>query len=62
MRVENVNTTSIADAVSLGCRTMQSVFDADDNNVPFFKSFVRPHAALSFNDHHSESHASLDGT
>ena len=54
--MKNVNTTSIVDAIRLGCRTMQSVFNADDDHVPFFGSEVRPAAALAFSAHHSESH------
>ena len=41
-KVSNVNTTDIADAIRLGCRTTQSVFNADDGDVPFFMSRVRP--------------------
>lgn len=55
-RVKNVNTTSIRDAMELGCRTMQSVFDADDHANPFFLSSVWPKAQLSFSENHSEAH------
>ena len=55
-RLQNVNTTDIADAIRLGCRTMQNVFNADDNNVPFFRSTIKPEVALSFSSVHSESH------
>lgn len=55
-RLEHVNSTDIADAIRLGCRTMQSVFNADDDQVPFFGSTVRPKVALSFSAHHGESH------
>ena len=55
-RVSNVNTTDIVDAIRLGCRTMSSVFNADDGDVPFFKSTVRPDARLAFDPSHSESH------
>ena len=55
-KLRDVNTTSILEAIRLGCRTMQSVFNADDDHVPFFRSTVRPTAALSFSPHHSESH------
>ena len=55
-RVDNVNTTDILDAIRLGCRTMSSVFDADDGNVPFFRSTVRPEARLAFSPDCSESH------
>jgi len=55
-KLEQVNCTDICDAIRLGCRTMQNVFNADDNQVPFFGSTVRPKARLSFSAHHSESH------
>ena len=55
-RVKNVNTTDIGDAIRLGCRTMQRVFNADDDQMPFFGSTVRPEAALSFSSWHSEAH------
>ncbi len=56
MKLRNANTTSIRDAVELGCRTMQSVFNADDNGFPFFKSVVLPRAYLAFHEVHGESH------
>jgi hypothetical protein len=55
-RVADVNTTDVAAAISLGCRTMQNVFNADDDYVPFFGSTVRPRSVLSFSAHHSEAH------
>ncbi|MCE2439592.1 MAG: hypothetical protein J4F39_09215 [Candidatus Latescibacteria bacterium] len=55
-RLRYVNTTDIEDAIRLGCRTMCSVFNADDNNVPFFGSRVLPEARLCFSPAHSESH------
>ena len=55
-KLKGVNVTDVAGAVRLGCRTMQSVFDADDNDVPFFSSEVRPDARLGFSAAHSESH------
>lgn len=55
-RVRDVNTTDIRSAVELGCRTMSSVFDRDDNDVPFFASEVWPKAELSFFKFHSEAH------
>jgi hypothetical protein len=55
-KLKEVNVTDVAGAVRLGCRTMQSVFDADDNDVPFFSSQVRPDAHLGFSPAHSESH------
>lgn len=55
-RVQHVNTTDLRAAIELGCRTMQNVFDADDQQRPFFGSRVRPEARLSFSWAHSESH------
>ena len=55
-QLKDVNTTDIADAIRLGCRTMQSVFNADDRDIPFFGSSVRPQAELRFSGAHSESH------
>ena len=55
-RVKNVNTTSIREAVSLGCRTMSSVFNRDDHDIPFFASEVWPDAELAFYKYHSEAH------
>ena len=46
-RVRDVNTTDIRDAIRLGCRTMASVFNADDHDLPFFGSQVRPDPRLS---------------
>lgn len=56
MRVANVNTTSIRDAVFLGCHTMSSIFNADDHDIPFFGSLVRPEAGFSFHPIFSEAH------
>ncbi len=60
-KLENVNTTDVRAAIELGCRTMQSVFDADDDHMPFFKSRIVPHHSdeqtfLQFNVCGSESH------
>ncbi len=56
MKVSNVNTTDIKAAIELGCRTMSNVFNADDNDIPFFGSEVLPNPRLSFSNVHSESH------
>ena len=37
---------AVRSAIELGCRTMSSVFNADDNDIPFFGSRVRPQAEL----------------
>ena len=55
-KLNDVNTTDIPAAIRLGCQTMQNVFNADDNNIPFFGSRVRPEAKLSFSWAHSEAH------
>lgn len=54
--LSDVNTTDPRDAVRLGCRAMQSVFNADDpQGVAFFGAAMKP-PSLSFSAHHSESH------
>ena len=55
-KLADVNTTDIPDAIRLGCRCMSSIFNADDNNVPFFSSSVWPDAALDFSKYASEAH------
>ena len=55
-RLNHVNTADIGDAIRLGCRTMCSVFNADDNDIPFFGSSVRPVAELTFSSWNSEAH------
>ena len=54
--LNHVNSTDILGAIRLGCRTMCSVFNADDDDVPFFSSQVRPQARLRFQSHFSEAH------
>ena len=55
--LKDINTTDIRDAIRLGCRTMSSVFNADDNGVPFFGAHVRPHPpALAWSAFHAEAH------
>lgn len=56
MKLRDVNTTDIGRAIRAGCRTMSSVFNADDNDVPFFGSQVWPDPHLAFSSVHSESH------
>ena len=55
-KLHDVNTTDIAGAIRLGCQTMGNVFNADDNDVPFFRSAVWPEARLSFYESFSEAH------
>jgi len=54
--LSNVNTSDIRSAIELGCKTMSSVFNADDNDIPFFASEVLPNPQLSFSSVHGESH------
>jgi len=56
MKLHHVNITDLRSAIELGCQTMQSVFNADDNEIPFFGSRVRPEAFLGFSSAHSEAH------
>jgi hypothetical protein len=46
VRLANVNGTDISGAIRLGCHTMQSIFNADDNNLPFMLAQGRPDAFL----------------
>ena len=55
-KLSDVNTTDIPGAIRLGCQAMCSVFNADDDDIPFFGSQVWPEARLSFSQAHSESH------
>ena len=55
-KLSDVNTTDIFEAIRLGCRTMQRVFNADDNGIPFFGAEVRPEAYMAFSAVHGESH------
>jgi hypothetical protein len=58
MKLADVNTTDIRDAIALGCATMGRVFDADDGegDIPFFDVFVRPQARMAFSPWGSECH------
>ncbi len=55
-RLQDVNTTELRAAISLGCRTMQSIFNADDDGLPFFEALVWPHALLAWSPNLSECH------
>ena len=55
-KLGSVNTTDVVGAIRLACRCMSNVFNADDNNVPFFGSSVWPEASLGWSVNHSESH------
>ena len=58
-RVADVNTTDIVGAIELACSgAMSNVFNADDDDIPFFSSNVRGEGGplLAFSSAHSESH------
>lgn len=55
-RVRNVNTRSIRDAVALGCRTMHRIFNADDDDTPFFLTYARPDPHLAYDGMFAEPH------
>ena len=46
VKLNDVNTTDILDAIRLGCRPMCSCFNADDNDLPYGGARVRPEARL----------------
>ena len=55
-RLSDVNTRDIADAIRLGCGTMQRVFNPDDNDIPYFDSQVRPSVHLGPGYPYQEAH------
>ncbi|MDB6127324.1 MAG: hypothetical protein JWM35_1220, partial [Verrucomicrobia bacterium] len=56
LRVGQVNTRDIRAAVDLGCKTMCSVFNPDDDNIPYFSAKVWPEPRMWFSSAHSEAH------
>jgi hypothetical protein len=58
VKLADVNTTDIREAIRLGCATMGRVFDADDGegDIPFFDVFVKPDAKMTFSPWGSECH------
>lgn len=55
-QLKDVNTDDIHDAIRQGCKVMQSVFNADDMNVPFFDVVAWPDAKMDFSGSYSEAH------
>lgn len=55
-KLRDVNSTDVADAIRLGCQTMQRVFNADDHDRPFFDAWARPEARLGFECPYTEAH------
>lgn len=52
-----VNSTDIAGAIKLACRTMGSVFNPQDNYIPYFGSLAgKESSILAFSDAFSEAH------
>ena len=54
-KLKNVNSTDIAGAIRLGCQTMCRLFNADDDDIPFFDILALPEARMSFSWAHSEA-------
>ena len=54
-QLQDVNTTDVVDAVRLGCQAMCRLFNADDNDIPFFDIAALPEPEMSFSSHHSEA-------
>lgn len=55
-KLSDVNTTSIRDAITLGCRTMHRIFNADDGDTPFFLTHTLPETYLAYCGDFSEAH------
>lgn len=55
-KLHDVNSGDLHAAVALGCQTMSSVFNPDDNMVPYFSARLRPTADLGFHPEHTEAH------
>lgn len=55
-RLQNINTRDLLAAITLGCRTMHHMFNADDDGMPFFTALVWPHASLAWSPDLSECH------
>jgi len=56
-QLTDVNSRDLIGAITLACRTMERVFDADDpNGVAFFDTVAWPEPRLSFSPAHSEAH------
>ena len=56
-QLQDVNSRDLRGAITLGCRTMERVFDADDpQGVAFFDAVAWPEPRLSFSPVHSEAH------
>ena len=54
IKLQDVNTTDICDAIRLGCHTMCNCFNADDADIPYGGANVRPEAKLGGS---SEAHS-----
>ena len=46
-QLKDVNTTDIRGAIHLGCQTMQQMFNADDDGMPYMRGRSRPDPELS---------------
>ncbi|RRA98019.1 hypothetical protein [Larkinella rosea] len=58
-KLSDVNDTDLKGAITLGCETMSNVFNADDNDIPYFGSAISTVGGESyfrFSSTHTESH------
>ena len=55
-QLQDVNTTDILAAIRLGCDTMCRLFNADDNDIPFFDIQALPNPQMSFTWAETEAH------
>ena len=54
-KLKDVNSTDLAGAIGLGCQAMCRMFNADDDDIPFFDILALPEARMSFSWAHSEA-------
>jgi hypothetical protein len=47
-KLRDVNSTSLTDAITLGCHAIGNAFDASDNDTPYFLAFARPRPFFGF--------------
>ena len=45
-KLNEINTKDILSAISMGCNAMSSCFNAEDDNIPYFRAIIKPSAFL----------------
>ena len=45
-KLNDVNSKDILSAISMGCNSMSNCFNADDDNIPYFRAIIKPSAFL----------------